>query len=397
VEKNCQTCHAATPKFGAPMALVTAADFLKPSPSNAAMTVAQSVKLRINATDNKRMPPASSTALSPADLGALNKWLDAGAAAGPAGAVCAPAGQPGAVEGGTAMVPSSKAADDAAIKADPSVTCYTFTAHGSTKEEPYKVGLATDAYFNFSFNAPWKGTQYAKAFRAKTDNMQVIHHWLLFKEPAMGTDGAVSPSSGAHPGSELVQGWAPGGEDLIMNSEVGIELPSTGFTLETHYNSKDAAAMDRSGVEICVTPNKPKNIAGVAWVGTDAINGTSATGMCAPDTGQMIRILGGTPHMHTAGTHMKVEILRADGKNEILHDAPFDFNYQRAYDYQAKELWLKPGDKMRTTCTYNRPVTFGEGTGDEMCYFFTLHYPMNALSQSGLGQAIHGPNSCGVL
>jgi hypothetical protein len=176
-----------------------------------------------------------------------------------------------------------------------------------------------------------------------------------------------------------------------------MELPATGFTLELHYNSQDANAMDKSGVEVCVTPNKPKNIAGISWLGTDAIGGASATGTCTPDMGQPIRILGGTPHMHVAGTHMKVEILRQGGKIEMLHDAAFDFNYQRSYDYQDKNLMLMPGESIRTTCTYNKPVSFGEGTGDEMCYFFTLHYPYPALTSVGLGQVIHGPNTCGVL
>ena len=56
-----------------------------------------------------------------------------------------------------------------------------------------------------------------------------------------------------------------------------------------------------------------------------------------------------------------------------------------------------PGDRIKISVTYSKPVTFGEGTGDEMCYFFTLHYPVNALTSAGLGQIIHGPNTCGVL
>ncbi|HKU38834.1 MAG TPA: hypothetical protein VJR89_11825, partial [Polyangiales bacterium] len=385
VAKNCQTCHGAPPAFGAPMSLMTQADFMKASPGNSAMTVAQMAKVRVNATDNKRMPPASSKPLTAAEIETLNKWLDTGATPGTA---CAP----------VVAMPMDKPVTPPNPTNDPSVTCHEFRAHApSAKTDKYKVGLATDAYFNFTFNAPWKGTQYAKSFRAKVDNKAVLHHFLLFKDGAKGTDGAVGPSSGTHPGGQLVHGWAPGGEDLILNEEVGLELPETGFTLELHYNSKDANAMDNSGVEVCVSPNKPKNIAAISWLGTDAINGTSATGTCAHDTGMPVRILGGTPHMHVAGTHMKVEIIRANGMTEILHDKPFDFNYQVAYDYQDRELMIMPGDRIKTSCTYSKPVSFGEGTGDEMCYFFTLHYPANALTSAGLGQFIHGPNTCGVL
>jgi mono/diheme cytochrome c family protein len=391
VGKHCTSCHGATPMFGAPMSLMTQADFQKTSIGDPKMTVAQMARSRINATDNKRMPPASMPALTPAEIDTLNKWIDSGATVG---TTCAPTMAPNT----NPMTMTGNPGNKPDPTLDPSVKCYTFNAHGATKNDPFKVGVAKDAYYNFTFNAPWTGTQYAKAFRTKTDNLKVIHHWLLFKEGAPVQDGAQAvPSSGTHPSGQLVHGWAPGGEDLILNDEVGMELPATGFTLELHYNSNDANALDKSGVEVCVTPNKPKNIAGISWLGTDAIGGTTATGTCNPDTGMPIRILGGTPHMHVAGTHMKVEILRQGGKVEILHDAPFDFNYQRAYDYQNMNLMLMPGDQVRTTCTYNKPVTFGEGTGDEMCYFFTLHYPVNALTSAGLGQVIHGQNTCGVL
>ena len=123
-------------------------------------------------------------------------------------------------------------------------------------------------------------------------------------------------------------------------------------------------------------------------------NTTTATGTCIPAGGERIHILGGTPHMHTHGTHMKVEIMRAGGMVEVLHDMPFDFATQISY---KKDVWLEPGDSINTTCTWDKPVSFGEGTGDEMCYFFTLAYPYLALTDGGFGAVIHGANSCGVI
>jgi len=278
---------------------------------------------------------------------------------------------------------------------DADVTCYKFLTHGVSKDTPYEVGLANDAYFNFTFAAPWTGTQYARSFRTIIDNASVLHHWLFFKEPGPVTDGMVSPSSGTHPTSELIHGWAPGGENLELSADVGFEMPATGFTLETHYNSADPTAVDASGVEVCVTPHMPTNVASISWLGSDVIsNTTTATGTCVPSGGQRIHILGGTPHMHTHGINMKVEIMRAAGGVEVLHDMPFDFSTQISY---KKDVWLEPGDSINTTCTWDRPVSFGEGTGDEMCYFFTLAYPYLALTDAGLGAVIHGANSCGVI
>jgi hypothetical protein len=278
---------------------------------------------------------------------------------------------------------------------DADVTCYKFITHGGSEGTPYQVGIANDAYFNFTFMAPWTGMQYARSFRTIIDNATALHHWLFFKEPGPVPDGAVSPSSGTHPGSELIHGWAPGGENLELSADVGFEMPATGFTLELHYNSGDPTATDTSGVEVCVTSQVPTNIASISWLGSDVIsNTTSVTGTCRPTGGQRIHILGGTPHMHTHGTHMKVEIVRAAGGVEMLHDMPFDFSSQISY---MKDTWLEPGDSINTTCTYDRPVSFGEGTGDEMCYFFTLYYPKLSLTDAGLGAVIHGPNSCGVI
>jgi hypothetical protein len=54
-----------------------------------------------------------------------------------------------------------------------------------------------------------------------------------------------------------------------------------------------------------------------------------------------------------------------------------------------------PGDSIKTTCKYNAPASFGEGTNDEMCYLFTLYYPKLSLTNGNpIGTLIHGPNTC---
>ena len=96
--------------------------------------------------------------------------------------------------------------------------------------------------------------------------------------------------------------------------------------------------------------------------------------------------------MHLTGTHMKGVINRKDGTTEILSDEDFDFNYQVSY---PKDVTLMPGDTITTTCTYNTPQTFGEGTTAEMCYLFTLAYPQGALADGqAWGSTAHGGSSC---
>jgi hypothetical protein len=123
-------------------------------------------------------------------------------------------------------------------------------------------------------------------------------------------------------------------------------------------------------------------------VGTDSIVGTSAQGTCNPRAQMPIHLIAAQPHMHLKGTHMKVVVNRSGGMKETIHDMPFDFDYQR---YYVLDSVLMPGDSMTTSCTYNAPATFGSATENEMCYFFTLHWPAGAL---GGGSLIHGQNTC---
>jgi hypothetical protein len=263
---------------------------------------------------------------------------------------------------------------------DPELECYEFRAHqGSNLTQPYMVGVANDQYVSIPFDSPWNTTVYGRSFRVLTDNEQAIHHWLFYDN----TSGA----------QELVQGWAPGGSDFYFTPDIAMELKPGRYSIQYHYNSTDASAVDASGLEVCATPTAPEHVATVSWLGTDAIfGGTSATGTCDPMGNERVRILSGVPHMHLKGINMRVV---KDGPNgqTVLHDMPFDFNYQRAYP--ADNMWLEPGETITTTCTYNAPSTFGPGTNDEMCYWFAVHYPADALKDGApIGSGIHGPNTC---
>ena len=254
-----------------------------------------------------------------------------------------------------------------------------------------------DLYVAFNLKAPWQGVKYARSFRTIVDNAPVLHHWLIFKQPTGGSPSVTENAVGAHPEGQMLYGWAPGGDDLYFDPDVGMEMDSSVlYQLEMHYNNKTGGPVpDASGVEVCVTPTKPAHVAGLSWVGTDAIVGsTEAVGLCAHESSEPIHLIAAQPHMHLKGKHMKVELTRASGQSEVIHDKPFDFEYQRSY---IMDTVLQPGDVLTTTCSYSEPAVFGKGTNDEMCYFFSIHWPAGALSSLGLGTAIHGANSCIAL
>lgn len=400
VSKNCTLCHAASAKFGAPMPLMTLADFHADAVVTKGKKVYEITPERINTADIKRrMPPASSTAVPASDLAMFTTWLQGGAKGVPNScAITEPAMMPTTgpdMMGDPTGMPNPGRMGHASIDPieydDPDMKCYKFLAHAQGDfNKPYMKSPGQQ-YINFGFKAPWTGDVYSRAIKLAIDpNSKVIHHWLLFKSPG-ARDGSIGPGTGAHGSSDvLLHGWAPGASPIYLDPDLGMKLEGdVGYLLEVHYyNETGSSSPDMSGAEVCVTPKKPTNEVAISWVGTDAIAGTSAQGTCRPGSRMPIHLIAAQPHMHLKGTHMKVVLNRQGGMKETIHDVPFDFEYQR---YYVLDSIMMPGDSLTTSCTYNAPATFGSATENEMCYFFTLHWPAGAL---GGGSLIHGQNTC---
>jgi hypothetical protein len=218
---------------------------------------------------------------------------------------------------------------------------------------------------------------YGVSFKPRLDNTSVIHHVLLYQHSQVAQDGSSAPCARTDPNSSLISAWAPGTGDMILPDDVGMQLPATGYTLETHYNGSGS---DSSGFEVCYAAAARAQTAAMHWLGTTRILGSSASGLCRPTASVPIHTLKYWPHMHLSGAHMNVTIHRANGSTETWHDAPFDFSSQRLWD---SDKIIMPGDTVTTTCTYSKPAIYGEGTKYEMCFDVVLAYPVGALTQPG--------------
>jgi hypothetical protein len=404
VGDHCSACHSMLPQFGAPMPLMTLADFHAPAKSNAMLQVAQIIPTRINATDTSRlMPPISSPQLLPADLTAFNSWLSGGAQGVANGCPIMPISMPATAPTGApaptdptlaASGPRSGGASlDAQEYNDPEMKCYQMLTHAQGDGNADYMQAPGEQYWEFTFKAAWTGTQYLRSVRPIIRNpAPVLHHWLLFKDTSMGSDGAIVAGTGAHiDGAVLIHGWAPGASPIYYDPDVGMKMESNvTYTVEAHmYNSGSSAGPDHSGPELCVTTKVPTHVVDINWVGTDNIAGTSAQGTCHPANAAMpIHLIGAQPHMHKTGMHMKEVVTRAGGMAETIHDDDFSFDDQR---YYLLNTVLMSGDTMSTTCTYRSPATFGSSTNQEMCYFFTIAWPAGAIGAPSL---IHGANTC---
>jgi hypothetical protein len=436
--QQCKLCHDGKGTAGTPMGLMTYADFLAPSKSNPALAVYKLVQSRMHDA-TKPMPPTGT--LSASDLAVVDSWIAAGAqdcgfamaaTAGAAGSGSTPATGTGQ---GTSNNAGAGAAGSAAIgdisqylspdgtyfikeppgnlpvgpDAKDAEFCFNLVAHGtqsplSQDSTPFMVP-PSEFYHKFQFQVPYDAKYVGLSSKPIIDNAKVLHHWLLFHVLSdTGQDGQHADELlGIQTGSELLSGWAPGGNPPELPPGVGEEMPPPkGFaTLEFHYyNTTGVAQPDRSGVRICATTKTPAQVATLTWLGTENISipahsmGT-ATGNCTPGGGatEDIHFIFSSPHMHKLGIHMTTVINRQDGMSETVVDNPFSFNDQRQYPITNV---VHPGDTLTTTCTFmndtDSVVGFGESTTSEMCYNFVLSYPAHALPNP-LGGGLEGSSN----
>ncbi|MEY4576926.1 MAG: hypothetical protein RL701_1629 [Pseudomonadota bacterium] len=285
---------------------------------------------------------------------------------------------------------------------------FAFKAHGKTEvndTSKYSIPTGTEYYESFFFTAPWGEDEVQSLeFRPLIDNARVVHHWILY---GANSSNFVNGSMQGGPtqllpttigGEAFVNGWAPGGQPLVLPKNVGLYMPrgqKATFRLEVHYNNNagDTAESDSSGVEFCVTKKKREQEAATHWLGTANISipahGTKdVSSTCVPKiTAGPVHVMGISPHMHQTGVHAKVMLNHADGTSQSLIDAPFAFADQKVIkmpqDGSADDILINAGDSIATTCTYdnqtNSTITFGENTGNEMCFFFTLAWPRGQL------------------
>ncbi|MET0344272.1 MAG: hypothetical protein ABW252_24870 [Polyangiales bacterium] len=240
---------------------------------------------------------------------------------------------------------------------------------GSTNDAPYQVASGYEGYQTFDFDIPWRGESVqAVAIVPRVDNTKVVHHFTL------------SDGTGAH-----LAHWAPGSEPERVPDDVGRFIPSVGkLKLEIHYYNKNPGAApepDRTGFEVCITRTPRKHLAGMYPFAANPVapagQVSHSTATCTVTGATPVRVFSHAPHMHKLGTHAKLELLRADGTTEVLHDEAFRFEEQISYPL---DVTLQPGDRVRTTCVYANPGTrsvgLGLGSDDEMCFNFVLYHPL---------------------
>jgi hypothetical protein len=341
------------------------------------------------------MPPPPNAQLSSEELKTFGTWLADGAHAVATGDACSSS----EVDAGTAPVYS--------VSSDPPADCedfYEFHAHDKSDpkdQSAYQLAASQpgeNSYLCIYFDPPYAKDASTLWIESLVDNSKVVHHWILYGSDNLTKPaGTVEPCGAAIANAFFIAGWAPGGGNFALPDDVELDLPrgdKAGLVLQIHYYNPDGkAAKDKTGLRMCTAKSGTrKHEAGVTYTGSEGIclhpgDKKVVSGTCDPrdDMGD-IHIIGVSPHMHKLGRRMKITVQRANGKQETLHDEPFDFTSQTYYPLPPEKWILHPGDRLQTDCYYENDGTsavhFGERTQDEMCYGFVTSWPAGALANA---------------
>lgn len=364
LEKNCQSCHASSPKFGAPIPLVTRADLLAPAPSDASKRVIDRVLERV-ASDAKPMPPPPAERLAQADRDVLSAWVTAGT--------------PANAEGCTT---TTKPPVDPGVDCTPDLP----VKPGAAWEMPTQAG---DEYVCYGVEITRPTPTHVVGFAPRIDNSTIVHHIVLFESTSAYPSTPQKCDSGASLSWRMIMAWAPGGKGLSMPKEAGFPLKTSGAThyvVQMHYSNPQGlpGQKDTSGFDLCTSAPRPQEADVLAFGTTNisippnSVNFARTCSIKVPSQLAGLNLIAAMPHMHKLGSAMTTKLQPAGGGAEI------DLGTQAAYSFDT-QAWLpvaaktQTGDTIRTTCTWTNPtsgtVKYGEKTDDEMCYSFTVYYP----------------------
>lgn len=359
LEKNCRSCHGATPTFGAPMSLTTLADVQK---------YKDAVKSRINlpADAKGRMPQKPNAALSAADLATMNAWLDGGLAARTGDCASADAGT------------------------DPTSTPLSCKTDVQLRPKS-KWAMPTDSkdvYVCYGFELDTATKKHIVGIEPKISNSKIVHHILLMQSDTAVDGTPVRCSEGSIARYRMLYAWAPGVGPFEMPKEAGLpaEPGKAHYVVQIHYNNVKAldGEQDDSGFDLCSTTELRPNDADVLAFGTMKFNIPAKSkhdvtaSWTIPSFIPEIHAIGAFPHMHQLGKSLSTTLHpKAGGTVDLGTDPAFDFNNQ--FFAHLPNVTIKAGDTVKTRCVWENPtanaVSFGENTENEMCYGFTMYYP----------------------
>ncbi len=291
----------------------------------------------------------------------------------------------GWAEGGAALGDPSTQVDGPGVI--PSIGPFDAELRG----EPYQPEFGNDGndYRCFALPVGNAGAVYLTGLEALVDRPEIVHHVVLFR-PSSVSDSQRVPEGFSCSGFgqsdwSVVGAWASGGTPLTFPEGAGVPVEAGAeLILQMHYfNSFEGADQiaDQSGYGLLVADSVEREVSTMPFGPTGfSIPGESEAYEVTDRSryrGADVDIVAAFPHMHQAGVgfHMTVE---SDPEQCVVDMNGWYFHNQLLPVF-SDPVELKSGDRVSTTCVYDNPeagaVSFGEETGDEMCFGFVWVVP----------------------
>lgn len=289
----------------------------------------------------------------------------------------------------------------------------TYSTAGAVLEE----NDLEDQYLCFPIDLDNDGESWITGLEVLPENKGIAHHAVVFTDPRAEGPSLAGPE-GSYPcfggsgatDSTVLFAWAPGADPFELSPGMGAPIPDGGqLIVQMHYHPTGNTEYDTTRIAVRTAASEPDRTArmevfgGVLTRAADSENWEGPPFEIPADAddhvetwiedldippGADVRLFGVFPHMHLAGTDIKISIER-DGEEICLsHNPSWDFEWQITYMYEGgfEDLPpLLPGDRVRVRCTYNNTMSnpilseytdapvdigLGEDTFDEMCVGF---------------------------
>jgi hypothetical protein len=372
LQARCQTCHR--PGEHAPFSLLTYRDAYK-----------RRDDIR-DAVRNRVMPPwkpvpgfgdfVEPRRLSEAELTTLVRWIEGGAP-----------------EGDPATLPPPLVFPKGWRLGPPD--------HVLEMAEAYTVrARASDVYRCFVIPTNFPEDRWVTKVEYAPGDRKLVHHILSYidttsaaqaldrGDPGPGYSCFGGPGFAAAGG---LSGWAPGIQPRVLADGVGMLLPKgANVVLQMHYNNSAAESRsDRTRVALHFAKSpidkRQRSIAVLnrAFTIPAGERRHEVRASWTVPLGRDLHANTITPHMHLLGREMKVTATYPNGViRPLIHIDDWDFHWQGTYTF-AQPIPLPAGTRIDMLAVFDnsgenlrqpnrppRPVSWGEGTTDEMAIVF---------------------------
>lgn len=370
-QQHCQSCHH--PGDIAPFSLM---DYASARPQ------AHSIKLAVT---ERRMPPwppapgygdfKDARLLTPAQIDAIVRWVDAGAP-----------------EGNPADLPAPLTFTDGWTLGTPD--------HVASIQE-YTLPSTDEIYRCFSIPLNLMQDRFVSAIGVRPGQRQVVHHVILFGDPSGASraldDGEPGPGytcfggPGFDSSDEFFGGWAPGVRPAFLSPSVGMRLTAgSRLVIQVHYSPLTGGERDRTQVGIYFSRGPVDKIVRVIPVedrsfmipAGAARHEVSMSVLNFLGAGHIVAV---APHMHLLGREFRANVTYANGQIlPLIRIDRWDFHWQGVYQY-FRPISVPFGVVVDFTAIYDnssnnphnpnsppRDVRWGERTTDEMSMLFLL-------------------------